>query len=133
AGTGNPGQSRALAQATRVWGALEVRAEGIAVIPPDTRTSGRTLVLFFEGDVPDEDMAPARMSKIVAAYQRPVTEAQSQFGLPFIVVARPGLMGSSGFHLIGGLRAEGEVMNNALDAIKQRDEAPTVVTALQAQ
>ena len=120
AGTDTLTRGQCLAQANRVWVTLEDGAECIAYIAPDSRTTSSTAVLFFEGDVPDEDMAPARMSKIVAAYQRHVTEAQSQFGLPVIVVARPGLMGSSGFHLIGGLRDEGEVMNAAIDAIKQR-------------
>lgn len=114
-------RSQCLAQPNRVWVALEDGAECIAYIAPDGGTSGHaTAVLFFEGDVPDADLAPARMSRIVAAYQRRVTEAQTHFGLPFIVVARPGLMGSSGFHLIGGLRDEGEVMNAAIDGIKQR-------------
>ena len=96
------------------------RRGSIAFIASGGGASGSTAVLFFEGDIPDEDMAPARMSKIVAAYQRHVTEAQIHFGLPFIVVARPGVMGSSGFHLIGGLRDEGEVMNAAVDQLKQR-------------
>jgi hypothetical protein len=113
-------RSQCLAQPNRVWVALEEGAECIAYIAPDTRASGSTAVLFFEGDVPEADMAPARMNRIVAAYQHHVTAAQTQFGLPFVVVARPGLMGSSGFHLIGGLRDEGELMNAAIDAIKQR-------------
>jgi pimeloyl-ACP methyl ester carboxylesterase len=113
-------RSRCLALPNRVWAALEEGAECIAFIASGSGTGGSTAVLFFEGDVPDEDMAPARMSRIVAAYERRVTEAQTHFGLPIIVVARPGVMGSSGFHLIGGLRDEGEVMNAAVDALEQR-------------
>ena len=113
-------RSQCLALPSRIWVVLEEGAECIAFIASGGGSSGSTAVLFFEGDVPDEDMAPARMSKIVAAYQRHVTEAQIHFGLPFIVVARPGVMGSSGFHLIGGLRDEGEVMNAAVDQLKQR-------------
>ena len=113
-------RSQCLALPSRVWVALEEGAECIAFIASGGGSSASTAVLFFEGDVPDEDMAPARMSKIVAAYQRHVTEAQIRFGLPFIVVARPGVMGSSGFHLIGGLRDEGEAMNAAVDQLKQR-------------
>jgi predicted esterase len=113
-------RGQCLAQPRRLWVVLEDGAECIAYIAPDSNASGSTAVVFFEGDVPDADMAPQRMSKMVAAYQQHVTEAQTHFGLPFIVVGRPGLMGSSGYHLIGGLRDEGEVMNAAIDGLKQR-------------
>jgi hypothetical protein len=114
-------RGQCLAQSNRVWVVLEDGAECIAYIAADGATSSNaSAVLFFEGDVVDADLAPARMSRIVAAYQRRVTEAQTRFGLPFIVVARPGVMGSSGFHQIGGLRDEGEVMNAAVDQLKQR-------------
>jgi len=113
-------RSQCLALPNRVWVALEEGAECIAYIAPDTRASGTIAVLFFEGDVPEADMAPARMSVMVAAYQKHITAAQRHFGVPFIVVGRPGLMGSSGFHQIGGLRDEGEVMNAAIDGIKER-------------
>jgi hypothetical protein len=113
-------RSQCLALPNRVWVPLEKGAECIAYIAPDTRAGGSTAVLFFEGDVPEADMVPAKMSKMVAAYQKHVTAAQTHYGVPFIVVGRPGLMGSSGFHQIGGLRDEGEVMNGAIDAIKER-------------
>jgi pimeloyl-ACP methyl ester carboxylesterase len=113
-------RSQCLALPNRVWVALEDGAECIAYIASDTRAGGSTAVLFFEGDVPEADLVPGRMGMIVAAYQQHVTTAQSQYGLPFIVVGRPGVMGSSGFHQIGGLRDEGEVMNIAVDAIKER-------------
>jgi pimeloyl-ACP methyl ester carboxylesterase len=114
-------RSQCLAQPNRLWVPLEAGVgECIAYIAPEGIATGSTAVLFFEGDFPDEDMAPARMGKIVAAYQRPLTDAQTRFGLPFIVLARPGVMGSSGFHHIGGMREEGETMSAAIDALKER-------------
>lgn len=113
-------RSQCLGQANRVWVALGDAAECIAYIAPEGGMSGETAVLYFEGDIPDEDSAPARMSRIVAFQRRRVADWQTQFALPFIIVARPGVMGSSGFHLIGGLRDEGEVMNAAVNELKQR-------------
>lgn len=112
-------RGQCLAQPQRVWVALDDGAECIAYVATD-RLSSETAVLYFEGDVSDEEAAPEHSSRMLAAYQQRVTQAQSHFGLPFIVVARPGLMGSSGFHLIGGRRDEGEMMNAAIDALKER-------------
>ena len=113
-------RSQCLARPNRLWIALEDGAECIAYIAPDGIAGSRTAVLFFDGDVPEEDMASARTDKAVAFYQRLVTEAQRVYGLPVVVVARPGLMGSSGMHLIGGMREEGITMNAAIDALKER-------------
>ena len=41
-------------------------------------------------------------------------------GVPVVVIGRPGLMGSSGFHIIGGQRDEAHVMDAALGAIQQK-------------
>jgi pimeloyl-ACP methyl ester carboxylesterase len=112
-------RGQCLALPNRLWIALEDGAECIAYIAPDGAAGSRTAVLFFDGDVPEEDMASARTDKAVALYQRLVTEAQRVYGLPVVVVARPGLMGSSGMHLIGGMRDEGITMNAAVDALKE--------------
>lgn len=109
-----------LAQARRIWVALEDGAECIAYVAPQGGISSETVVVFFEGDVPDDLATPEHAAGMVADYQRRAAEAQGRFGLPFIVVGRPGIMGSSGFHLRGGLRDEGEVMSLAVDALKER-------------
>jgi hypothetical protein len=114
-------RSQCLARSDRLWVALEDGAvQCLAYIASDSAAGGTTAVLYFEGDAPDEDLAPSRMDQMVAAYQRRVTAIQSHFGLPVIVVARTGLMGSSGAHLIGGMRDEGETMSAAVDELKQR-------------
>jgi len=113
-------QGQCLSQPRRVWVALGEGAECIAYVAPESGVSGGMAVVYFEGDVSDEDARPEHASRMLAGYQRRVSKAQSQFGLPFIVIARPGLMGSSGFHLIGGRRDEGEAMSAAIDALKQR-------------
>ncbi len=113
-------RGQCLSQPRRVWVALDEGAECIAYVAPEGGVSGEMAVVYFEGDVSDEDARPEHASRMLAGYQQRVSKAQSQFGLPFIVIARPGLMGSSGFHLIGGRRDEGEAMSAAIDALKQR-------------
>jgi pimeloyl-ACP methyl ester carboxylesterase len=113
-------QGQCLSQPRRVWVALDEGAECIAYIAPAGGVKGETAVVYFEGDVSEEDGRPEHASRMLAGYQLRVSKAQSQFGLPFIVIARPGLLGSSGFHLIGGRRDEGEAMSAAIDALKQR-------------
>ena len=108
-------QGQCLSQPRRVWVALDEGAECIAYVAPESGVSGGMAVVYFEGDVSDEDARPEHASRMLAGYQRRVSKA-----LPFIVIARPGLMGSSGFHLIGGRRDEGEAMSAAIDALKQR-------------
>jgi hypothetical protein len=111
-------RAQCLAQPARVWVALEDGAECIAYISAPGRMSGETAVLFFEGDFRNTDQDYA--AKAVGYYQREVLDASSAFGMPVLVVARPGLMGSTGFHLLGGRRDEGEVMALTTDAIKER-------------
>lgn len=113
-------RGQCLTQPRRVWAAVEDGAECIAYVVPEGGMNGETAVVFFEGDASEEDAADEHSRRMLAAYQHRITRAQSQFGLPFIVIGRPGLMGSSGFHLIGGRRDEGEIMSAAIDALKQR-------------
>jgi hypothetical protein len=114
-------RSQCLARSGRVWVAPEDGGvQCLAYIASDSITAGTTAVLYIEGDAPDEDFAPGRMEQMIAAYQRRVTAAQSYFGLPVIVIARPGLMGSSGVHVVGGMRDEAQIMSAAVDALKER-------------
>jgi pimeloyl-ACP methyl ester carboxylesterase len=113
-------RAQCLAQGGRVWAAMDGGAECIAYIAPQGGIGGGTAVLFFEGDFGNDDLSPERADKVIASYRQLVTEGQRRFELPFVVVARPGLMGSSGFHLLGGRRDEGEILNVAVDALKQR-------------
>lgn len=123
-------RQQCLGQPQRVWVEVEGGAECIAYVMPEGVASGDTAVLFFEGDSVRADPASsAQTDKMIATYRRLATEGQRRFGLPFIIVARPGLMGSSGFHLLGGRRDEGEVMNAAVDAIKQRHGLRRLVLA----
>jgi pimeloyl-ACP methyl ester carboxylesterase len=114
-------RGQCLALPNRVWVALEDgAAECIAYIAPGGSFDSPVAVLFIDGDAPAEDMASAQTDKIVAYYRRLVTDAHRLYGLPVVVVGRPGLMGSTGMHIIGGMRDEGMIMNAAVDALKQR-------------
>lgn len=113
-------RSECLAKPERLWVTLDDGVECISYLMPQAPRASDTAVVFFEGDFKPEDMAPAEMQKTIEGYRRRVEQAQTRFGLPFIVIGRPGLMGSSGFHLLGGRRDEGAVMNAAVENLKQR-------------
>ncbi|RTL65602.1 MAG: hypothetical protein EKK41_20025 [Hyphomicrobiales bacterium] len=112
------GRKDCLALPDRVWAATDQGVECIAYLTPESGVSGGAAIIYFEGDVADQ--TPETAAQMVAGYRRIAGQAQERFGLPLIVIGRPGLMGSSGFHLLGGRRDEGEILNEAVDAVKRR-------------
>jgi pimeloyl-ACP methyl ester carboxylesterase len=112
------GRKDCLALPERVWAETQNGVECIAYLTPEGGVTGNAAIIFFEGDVADQ--TPETAAQMVAGYRRVANHARERFGLPMIVIGRPGLMGSSGFHLLGGRRDEGEILNEAVDAVKRR-------------
>jgi predicted esterase len=113
-------RAQCLAQGGRLWAAMEQSADCIAYIAPQGGIGGDTVVLFFEGDVANDELSQELADKMAANFRQLANEGQRRFGVPFVAVGRPGLMGSSGLHLLGGRRDEGEILNVAVDSLKQR-------------
>ncbi len=107
------------AKPQRLWVIAEGFGECIAYIASSTEASGATAVIFFEGDFPDDTTAKDD-ADTVANYQRRSRELAERFAVPVLVVARPGIMGSSGSHIKGGQKQEALAMNAAVDALRQR-------------
>lgn len=122
-------REQCLAKPARLWAALDEGAECIAYVAPEGGIRGDTAVLFFEGDIGDRDMSAERAGKIIANFGQLATESQRRFGVAFVVMARPGVLGSTGEHLFGGRRDEGEIVNVAVDAFKQRYGVSRLVLA----
>ncbi|MDX2203572.1 MAG: hypothetical protein NW223_12545 [Hyphomicrobiaceae bacterium] len=112
------GRAECVATAERVWAATEQGVECIAYLVPEGGVPGGKAVLYFEGDVADQSAENAQ--RMIAGYRRIAGQFKERFGLPLIVIGRPGLMGSSGFHLLGGRRDEGEILNEAVEALKRK-------------
>ena len=113
-----------LALPDRVWAvygpAERQSVECIAYAASSKAQGAEAAVVFFQGDIPQKDIAEESQETARANYQRLAERRATEYGVPVVVVGRPGIMGSSGFHINGGQRDEGRTMDAALDRIKER-------------
>lgn len=104
----------------RLW---LTHAEGFDCItvfaPLAADRKGDTAIVFFDGDIPIEEQTSTRETQMRASYQRLVQTLTDRHKVPVYVVARPGVLGSSGSHSAGGRRDEGQVIDVALEEIKR--------------
>jgi predicted esterase len=116
--------TQAECRAERVWVAHKEGYDCITVIQSASLTSGDkssdTAVVFIDGDVPDSEMNVTGDERMRATYKRVTEDFSAKFGLPLLVVARPGVLGSSGVHQPGGRREDVPAIDAALDALKTR-------------
>ena len=124
---GNEGENKVVlikrpdcvARKDRVWVVANERGECIAFVASGEDVASETAVLFFEGDMSD-DAGTAVEAPLIESYKRRTKKLAETYAVPFFVIGRPGVIGSSGSHLIGGLKAEAEIMTAAVDALRQR-------------
>lgn len=113
-------QADCLATKNRLWAKAGDEAQCLAYITPVTQPEGSTAVVFFHGDFPREDMNQKSMLASAHGYLSRATRIAGAYKIPVFVVARPGVMGSTGFHVIGGIRREHEFIASAIEGLKQR-------------
>lgn len=104
----------------RVWVSLEDGVECIAFVASPNAGGAENAVVYFSGDVPEGQYPAETQDSARTTYQRRADAWASRLGVPVVIIGRPGLMGSSGYHLLGGRRDEGKVIDAALDAVKER-------------
>ncbi len=104
----------------RVWAVLSDGVECIAYAASPNIQSASSALLYFGGDIPEDQLAGATQEAARKNNQRRASGLAAQHGVPVVIVGRPGLMGSSGFHLLGGRRDEGQVIDAAVDALKEK-------------
>jgi hypothetical protein len=115
-------QSKALCEASpnRVFVRHKLGTECIAYYPSRGFELQRRAVLFLEGDLARDKMDAETQAKILDSHRRSMQAMADRFGMPFIAVARPGVLGSSGHHGWRRRPAESLTINAAVDAIKAR-------------
>lgn len=113
-------RTQCLARANRVWAVTNDGVECLAFTASSNAQNATTVLIYLSGDIPEGQLAGAAQEAERQGYQRRVDQWASQYGVPVVVIGRPGLMGSSGFHLLGGRRDEGQVIDAAVDALKER-------------
>lgn len=89
----------------------------------------RIAVFYFHGDVTDGQRVVNYRSASLAAQLRIAASYARRFGVPFVLVARPGAYGSSGSHAARRRPKEFHSLNAALDAIRARHEIEQVALA----
>lgn len=104
----------------RVWTVLPDGVECIAFAASPNIQGASSALLYFGGDISEEQLAGSTQEEARKGNQRRASSIAAQQGVPVVIVGRPGLMGSSGFHLLGGRRDEGQVIDAAVDALKDK-------------
>jgi hypothetical protein len=105
-----------------VWVEHRHGSECIRYYPGAKIQGAPRAVFFFHGDVLDgrTPLASASANNSVAAKLKEARNLSGANGVPFVLVARPGTFGSSGFHTERRLPKEFYSLNAAVDAIKAK-------------
>lgn len=89
--------------------------------------TAKTAVLHFHGDFTPDLMGSAEKAEATArGFQKGADRAAEKFKFPFIFVARPGVLESTGDHMKRRQPKEFISINAAIDAIKQRHGIETI-------
>ncbi len=103
----------------RLWVEFQDGVECIAYATAGS-ASGGAAVLYFSGDMPQNRLGETQQNKLREAYAKRAQNLAKTYGLPFVMIGRPGLLGSTGFHLLGGRRDEAAVISATIDAVKRK-------------
>jgi len=104
-----------------VWVEVEGRGECVAFYATPGFANAKVAVVYFEGDIPlsyrrDED----KLSKHLRALERNLASLAAAYGVPYVVVARPGTFGSTGDHGARRKYREYLVMRAAIEALREK-------------
>jgi pimeloyl-ACP methyl ester carboxylesterase len=94
--------------------------ECISFVASANAQGAETALVFLDGDALEKDLVEASQDSARTGYQRLADKFAERYQVPVVVVGRPGMMGSTGFQLLGGQRDEGYVVDGALDGIKAK-------------
>jgi hypothetical protein len=125
-------RAQCVAKGDRIWVAHSTGFDCMTVFGPPAGSPqrvGETALVFLDGDVPEEDQTSAGEARMRATYSRLVSVLTERYKLPVYVVARPGLLGSSGSFASGGRRDEGFVIDATLDELKRLNSHRGLVLA----
>lgn len=124
-------QSQQLCEAdpTRVFVSHRLGTECIAYIISRGYELQRRAVFYMEGDIPKERMTSEVQAQILERHRKSMQAMADRFGMPFIALSRPGVLGSSGNHGWRRRPAEALTINAAVDAIKARHGFDTISLA----
>ncbi len=120
-------QAACRARDNRLWTEADGDAQCLAYIAADPLPASDTGIVFFHGDFPQARLSAEKMAASRHNYQISANRLAQAFSVPVFVMARPGVMGSTGFHVIGGVRQEHALVSKAIDELKQRHSLRRIV------
>jgi pimeloyl-ACP methyl ester carboxylesterase len=113
-------RAQCLARPDRLWVVMSNGVECISYVASTNVQGAGNVLVFLDGDVGEDRIAGAAQEKSRESWQSRIGPLSSRLGVPVVVIGRPGLMGSSGFHLLGGVRDESHVIDATMDALRER-------------
>lgn len=117
------GKSRALCESVplRVFVSTAEGSECVAYFVTKGQETKRQAVMFFDGDMPAETYAdPAAMERALANTKAGLQTWADKLKVPYVMVSRIGLNGSSGNHGDRRRPRETHIMNAAIDLLKAK-------------
>lgn len=108
------------ARPDRIWVESDDFVECIAYVVGGQNIDSKVAVVFFNGDVPQADLAGESSDAVRATAAGHAERLARATGVKVVVMGRPGLMGSTGFHRAGGMREDAYVMSLAVDRLAER-------------
>lgn len=102
------------------------------ILPPSLKggdKSAESAIVFIDGDVPDSEQSTSGDERSRATYKRVTETLSDKFAVPVLVLARPGVLGSSGVHMAGGRRDDVHVIDSALEELKRRFGIKRIIMA----
>lgn len=110
------------ATAQRVWAVADDEVACLAYVASGDAAAGsdRTAIVYFHGDFPTDRQTAEKMAQSRMSYERQTLALAGRAKMPVFVIARPGVMGSTGFHVIGGVHKEHQLVASALETLKRR-------------
>lgn len=117
-------QQECVGSGDRIWLSHKDGFDCTTVLLPETLKgdgkSAEQAIVFIDGDVPLDEQNAAGDERSRRSYLAMTNTLTAKFGVPVIVLARPGVLGSSGTHHYGGRRDDAHVIDAAIDEIKKR-------------
>jgi hypothetical protein len=108
----------------RIWVDHKAGFDCISVVTPSSLkgdgTQTETAIIFIDGDVPADQQNATDDERARKTYETMTEALSARFTVPVLVLSRPGILGSSGTHLLGGQRDDATVLDTAIDQLKKR-------------
>jgi len=104
-----------------VWADVKDGGECIRFYPGGLKKNSDTAIIYFTGDLSHNSIWNVYEKTTPASFMRNSNQWSNVLDVPYILMARPGTFGSSGYHYDRRREGkEGRLLNAAVDAVKEK-------------